>query len=78
MSYKIENSSGQPSEPVSARFDRVRNGKFLKVFLKDITPQTRLYRVTLKKGNQTWTVQSISPLAEGTFEADLEGKIHDN
>jgi len=71
--------SGQPSGPVHANIDRARNGQFLKVFLSNITPETRLYRVDLKKGNQTWAVEGINPLTDGTWDAEPQGGvIHEN
>lgn len=66
-------ASGQPAGPVHANVDRARNGRFLKVFLNNITPETRLYRVDLKKGDKTWTVEGINPLTEGTWEAEQVG-----
>ncbi len=71
--YWVDVSGGPPSGPVHATIDRARNGRFLKVFLNNITPETRLYRVDLKKGNQTWTVDGITPLTEGTWEAEPVG-----
>ena len=65
--------SGKPSEAVHANIDLAKNGKFLKVFLIDITPETRLYRVELKKGNQSWEAEGINPLTEGEWVAEPVG-----
>jgi hypothetical protein len=71
--------SGKPSEPVHANIDLAKNGTFLRVFLNDITSDTRLYRIELKKGNQSWTADGINPLTEGTWEAEpFAGGVHEN
>ena len=66
--------SGKASAPITASIDRARGGRHLRVFLKGITPVTRLYRVELKRGNQFWNAEGFSPLTEAIWEAEpLQG-----
>lgn len=68
--YWLDNK-GQPSEPVTAPIGLARRGTHLRVFLNDITLDTRLYDLQLKRGNQYWNTDSFSPLTEGIWEAEL-------
>ena len=71
--------SGEPSNPIPARIDLARGGTHLRVFLNDITADTRLYRVELKRGNQFWNAEGLSPLTEGIWEAQpLPGASHEH
>ncbi|HEX8773110.1 MAG TPA: hypothetical protein VF735_05855 [Pyrinomonadaceae bacterium] len=70
--YYLEDSSGKPSEPKPTPLFRAKDGKSFKITLEDITPETRLYSIELKKGKKLWTVDSVFPLREGTFLAEPE------
>lgn len=68
-SYWLDKSGDHPSGPIPAPIDLGLSGKHVRVFLSDITADTRLYRVELKKGNRSWNADNFSPLSEGIWEA---------
>ncbi len=68
--YYLEDSYGKPSRPVQAPLNRAKDGKRFKVTLDDLTPETRIYSIKLKKGDKVWSVEGVFPLREGTFEVE--------
>jgi len=68
--YYLEDSNGMPSRPVQAALYRAKDGKRFKVTLEDLTPETRIYSIKLKRGDKVWSVEGVFPLREGTFEVE--------
>jgi hypothetical protein len=75
--YQLDNS-GQTSKPVPAQIDLARNGTHLRMYLNGITADTRIVKVELKNGTQSWTVENVIPLKDGIWEAELpKGENHE-
>ena len=75
--YRLD-KPGKPSDPVRATIELARNGTHLRVFLNDITAETRLFNVELRNGTQSWFTENVNPLKDGIWEAEpLEGGNHD-
>jgi hypothetical protein len=72
--YRLEGTSGTPSEPIHASADSVRGGKFLKAELKGITTDTRLASFTMKRGKKVWACEGFSPLHDAIFDAEPDGE----
>jgi len=73
--YQFETPSGEPDKEVDATVVRNRDGKSLRVFLKDVSADTRVFNITLfnKTNSKTWTVPSFTPLKDAEFLASKEG-----
>lgn len=76
--YYLEDSSGRPSQSKKAPLNRAKDGKSFKVTLEDITPETRFYKIELRKDKKLWTVDSIFPLRDGTFLAEPDEEDEEN
>lgn len=72
--YRFETASGEPDKEVDTTVARGGDGRFLRVFLKDVSADTRIYQITLFKKDEakTWTVPSFAPLRDAVFEASQE------
>ena len=68
--YRLDRP-GKPSDPVRATIELARNGTHLRVFLDDITAETRLFNVELRNGTQSWFTENVNPLKDGIWEAEL-------
>jgi hypothetical protein len=73
--YQLETPSGEPDKEVDATVVRNRDGKSLRVFLKDVSADTRVFNITLfnKTNSKTWTVPGFTPLKDAEFLASKEG-----
>jgi hypothetical protein len=72
--YRFETPSGEPDKEVDATVARGADGRSLRIFLKDVSADTRVYQITLfkKDVSQTFTVANFAPLRDAVFEASRE------
>ena len=76
--YRLD-TLGKPSDPIRATIELARNGTYLRVFLDDITAETRLFKVELRNGTQSWVTENVNPLKDGIWEAELlDGGSHED
>jgi hypothetical protein len=72
--YRFETASGEPDKEVDTTVARGADGRSLRIFLKDVSADTRIYQITLFKKDErkTWTVANFAPLRDAVFEASQE------
>jgi hypothetical protein len=72
--YRVELPNGEPDKAVPTTLARYGNGQTLRVFLRDISADTKVYDIRLfhKTDKKEWIVPTFVPLRDGEYLASKE------